>query len=440
MIRFSCHCGHKFEVDDDQAGGDVQCTACGLLNDVPHLGDLPTLAEDGTFRVAEPLPREPGRVGRLSYIYQRGTTDRAGEEIDLRRQPEDDEGLGGEAADIDLARPSRVDAPRYDPETGELIRAIDVREGYAYIENAPPAQRPAPAPVIPFAEPALRYASKGAELGRSHGLLLELFQPGNAAVMASVFIAHVIGGLMHLFLFMICAAFSLAAGFYLPAWPFNLLFWLVVAHYGNTVREMGVEEIDELPRPLGSLAIFDDILAPLFRMLLAVVLCYLPVFWIHSFDAGPHLVALPLLLAGSFLFPAVAMTTLISGSIENLHPGRVLRVIRACGARYLPLAAMWAVLFPIYLLVTLGVDLIGPMFGHDLIGAKLLGKAIIALPLLLTGVYFMHYFCWRLAHLYRLGHERFGWAWEEHQRAMEEARAEKRRGAGRGGRSREVGV
>lgn len=428
MIRFSCHCGHGFEVDGGQAGGDVQCPACGLLNDVPHLDDLPNLADDGTFRVADPLPREPGRVGQLSYIYQRGTTDRAGEAIDLRRRPEEYEGLGGDAADIDLSRPSRVDAPRYDPETGELIRAIDVREGYAYIENAPPAQRAAPAPVIPFAQPALRYASEGAELGRTHGLLLELFQPGNAAVMASVFIAHVLGGLMHLFLFMICAAFSEAAGFYVPPWPFNLLFWLVVAHYGNTVREMGVEEIDELPRPLGNIGVFDDILAPLGRVLLAVALCYWPVFWVYAAGEGRQPIALPLLLAGSYLFPAVAMTTLISGSLENLHPRRVLAVIRACGVGYLPLAAMWAGLFPVYVLVTLGVDLIGPIFGKDLVGARLLGKVFVALPLVLMCVYFMHYFCWRLAILYRLGHERFGWAWEEHQRAMEEARAEKRRG------------
>ena len=31
MIRFSCRCGNAIEVEDDLAGGDAQCTACGLL-------------------------------------------------------------------------------------------------------------------------------------------------------------------------------------------------------------------------------------------------------------------------------------------------------------------------------------------------------------------------------------------------------------------------
>src|SRR3954452_208910 len=90
MIQFSCFCGHAFTVDDDQAGGTVQCPDCRKLNDIPMAGDLAGLGDDGTFNLSEPpVKPDPGRLGDLTYIYHKGTTDARGDDIHLRTKPDD---------------------------------------------------------------------------------------------------------------------------------------------------------------------------------------------------------------------------------------------------------------------------------------------------------------------------------------------------------------
>ena len=134
MIRFACLCKHHFEVDDDMAGGMIQCPACGRLNDVPTLSDLPHLAEDGTYNVDVELPKDnPFRLAELAIVYSKGTSDAEGDEIDLRNAPEDFRTVGGDQDDDgyalkdDEGLSARLAAPRYDPETGELIRPIDLK-------------------------------------------------------------------------------------------------------------------------------------------------------------------------------------------------------------------------------------------------------------------------------------------------------------------------
>jgi hypothetical protein len=85
MIRFTCLCHHRIEVDADMAGGLTQCPRCGRLNDVPTLSDLPHLADDGTYNVdAERRPDDPLRLAELSIVYAKGSKDPEGDVIDLR--------------------------------------------------------------------------------------------------------------------------------------------------------------------------------------------------------------------------------------------------------------------------------------------------------------------------------------------------------------------
>ena len=134
MIRFACLCKHRFELEDDAAGAMIQCPACGRLNDVPTLSDLPHLSEDGTYNVEVERPRDnPYRLAELSLIYSKGTVDAEGDEIDLRNQPDDFQTVGADPDDQGIPLKDDVDvagrrvAPKYDPETGELIRPIDLK-------------------------------------------------------------------------------------------------------------------------------------------------------------------------------------------------------------------------------------------------------------------------------------------------------------------------
>jgi len=419
MIQFSCFCGHAFDVDDDQAGGTIQCPDCRILNDIPRAGDLAALSDDGTFKLGEPPVRpDPERLGELAYIYHQGTTDAYGNDIDLRTTPEDLSDVGAEIPlkDEDPAEARRKAAPKYDPETGELIREFALKANDR-LDTPPDA--------IPLAKPAIAYATKGrTEQVEPGGVLQQLFQPGNLIVMVVVFVAHIAGGILHLFLLGIAAYVAAALEVeYLPVWLLNVLFWLMVAHYGNTIQDTGPEMMDELPRPLRHLGLVDDILGPLVKVLTAVVLCYLPMFLAMFVPWPLRLAALPCMVVGAAAFPAVLLTTVTSGSLANLRVDRLLNVVREGGAKYVGLAALWFVLFPIYLAGFLGVNLFLTIFDVDANAAGLASKIWVYLPLTVAAVYFAHYFCWQLGLMYRAGHDRFGWVWQE----LERERAERRK-------------
>lgn len=420
MIQFSCFCGHAFTVDDDQAGGTVQCPDCRKLNDIPQAGDLAGLGDDGTFNLTEPpVKPDPDRLGELTYIYHKGTTDADGNDIDLRPTPEDLLDVGAEIPlkDEGPAPARRKPAPKYDPETGELIREFAVKADDRL--DAPPE-------AVPLAKPAISYATKGrTEQVAPGGTGQQLLQPGNLVVMACVFGAHAFGGFIHLFLVGIAAyvAAMLDLDEELPVWLLNVLFWLVVAHYGNTIQDTGPELLDELPRPLRHLGFIDDILGPLFKVLTAVVLCYLPMFVAMRLPWPLRLSALPCMAVGAAAFPAVLLTTVTSGSLANLRVDRLLNVVREGGTKYVGLAALWFVLFPVYLLAFLGVNVFLTIFAVKANSAAWASKIYVYLPLAVAAIYFAHYFCWQLGLLHRGGHDRFGWVWQE----LERDRAERRK-------------
>src|ERR1051325_10024105 len=92
MIEFPCHCGHKFSLPQDMAGGLIQCPRCSRLNDVPNLGDLSQLDEDGTFKLEPTIARHETpeqRMADVTRAFRRSRVDDTGEEIDLRPTMDD---------------------------------------------------------------------------------------------------------------------------------------------------------------------------------------------------------------------------------------------------------------------------------------------------------------------------------------------------------------
>ena len=125
MIDFACHCGYKFSVPQEMAGGVIQCPKCYLLADVPQLGDLKNIEKDGTFKVTELPPPDPEQAEALLRAYRR--TDAAGNELDLRSTFEEVVTAGADEVPLELKDQVRPGAPKYDPETGELIEPMALR-------------------------------------------------------------------------------------------------------------------------------------------------------------------------------------------------------------------------------------------------------------------------------------------------------------------------
>ena len=164
MIRFVCICGHRLEVADDLAGDRLQCPKCGLLTDVPTLSDLTSFTDEGTYRMdaGGPVATDPDRMADLgSSTRKTSSTPRATRSTCARSPPDDgcrrpttSTKTTTTAASSSSSRsaPSSRTSPRpkYDPETGELIRPIEVRN-----DPEPADVNPAS---IPIAKPAISYA------------------------------------------------------------------------------------------------------------------------------------------------------------------------------------------------------------------------------------------------------------------------------------------
>ena len=425
MIRFTCLCQSRIEVADDLAGGLTQCPRCGRLNDVPTLSDLPHLADDGTYVVDVERPKDdPIRLAELNIIYSKGTVDSEGDEIDLRIAAGelavgDDSATAGAEGDDDggaiplkdepprRGAPTRAarPAPRYDPETGELIVAVEL---------APDPDRPENPAAIPIARAAINYATGDAARRVSPArVAVELLMPVNVAVMTFIFITHVLlqftGTVTVSGLWMVVIIPLILAG-------------VIISHYGNVIDETGPQERDELPRPLRSVGLFEDLWNPFVNVICALAICFAPAVLVAIRLAGS--VAPPvamaaaglLLLAGVAALPGVLLTTNTSGSIVNLRPDRFLGMVRACGAAY-----GLAVLSGLLATFTYGFGIIAAdlTFIRVLTGARSPLPAWVHLagyPMLATGIYCAHLFCWHLGLLYREHHAQFPWAYQRHVR------------------------
>ncbi|MDB5299176.1 MAG: hypothetical protein JWO87_839 [Phycisphaerales bacterium] len=403
MIRFSCKCGHPFELADDAAGSDVQCTNCGLLVGVPFMSDKGRLAEDGTYDLdAPPVPLDEDRVSTFAYVYAKAKVDADGNEIDLRNDPNEPI----DASEFQLAEEAvHANKPRYDPETGERITAIPLVGEEHEQKRVDPA-------TVPFAKPVITYATAGSLRPRSAGhVLLDLCQPLNGVVMFFVFFIHLAIGFF---------TFFAALGIFIIAPAILAAIVTVLSHYGNTIDDIATEGLDELPRPLRDLRLYEDIWMPLVGVCGALLFSYAPA-WIAlssiQSDVAAFAIGLPLALAGTFALPALLLTLLTSGSYSNLRPDRVLGVIRTCGSRYFVVSFLFVLAIIPYLWAMGGITVGAIRRAEGRIDLPLwVTNPILITALFVTGIFLMHLFCWHVGLLHRLNHGSFPWVGRYHVR------------------------
>jgi hypothetical protein len=405
MITFSCHCGHRLSVPDDQAGGQIQCPACKNLADIPNLSDLGHIEEDGTYKLDEaPAAEEPGRFEQLQHTFKSDRKDDQGEEIDLRPTMEDIQESGAEDVPKEMADQTRPGPPRYDPETGELIRPMDVTPPFARIAAPGDGQ-----------EATINYESQVEEPHvRPAAMLLRLFTLGNAAVMFFLFLLHVMGAFSAYYP---CVAAGLIPFLFAP---------LLVAHYGNTIDEVGRQESDDLPRPLRDLQWGEDVWSPFANMTSALLICYAPslIFVVQgSLPPLDMLLVASLAAVGTLLLPAVLITTNTSGSILNLRPDRIMGVIGAIGLRYFVAVLVLVIPLGIYAWLVAGPLLISAgWLPLRPTAAKVLESRVAFFVLCALAVYFGNYAMWYLGALYRDYREQFPWVLQRYVTAPRERR------------------
>jgi hypothetical protein len=408
VIQFPCVCGYAFELPDELSGGEIQCPECRRLNDVPTRMELSQIAEDGTYKVEAAIARpDPDIVtADLAYIYQKGVRDADGNEIDLRLTPEERAMVGVGEPILLAPNARRMDhAPRYDPETGELIEPIEICDNGA----TPP---PDPS-TIPMARPVFNYAV--GEAARRPGfirLFVHLLSPLNLAVMLGVYGMHVL--LWPMLMVVLAGIMILIVGV-----PF--VAGAILAHYGNIIEDCGPFERDELPRPLRDIGWYEDLWAPFCNVFGSLLLCYAPIALlplvlsrVPAFQPVGWAMAAALAGIGTFFFPAVLLTLQTSGTILNLRPDRVLAVIAACGRDYFMALVIWVIAGALYAWGWIGtsvamVHLINPTTLPPWITSLTLTAAVLAL-----GVFAMHYFCMTVGLLYRWHYDRFPWVLQRH--------------------------
>ncbi len=405
MIQFPCTCGHTFNVTDDQSGDDIQCPACGRLNSVPTAGDLALLNQDGTYKVDAPIgPAGPdiAREDELMYIFQKSRVDSDGREIDLRSHttPLDYRRVGVDPIDI-LPERDGPAAPKYDPETGELVRPLEV-EKLSPVRNVRSAL---PAPKIP----PRRRGVERLDFVSPVGVLVSLCKPINLVVMSFIVMAHFAYGFIT-----VIFLFGMMIVFLGPI----MLFIAMISHYGNVIDETGPSSLDELPRPLRNLVWYDDLWNPFRNIVLAWFVTYGPAMlaMMSSLPLNARLVIAGVLaIIGTLCAPAVLLTTTTSGSIVNLRPDRVIGTAKTIGGLYPLLVMMFVVGVLPYLLAFVGLNLaIVDLFHWQSSRLQLpfFAKWYFCLPMLAGGIFLTHWFCWTLGQTYRVYHRQFPW---EHQ-------------------------
>ena len=397
MIEFPCHCGYAFSVPEELAGGSLQCPECHWLNEVPTLGDLESILPDGTYVMDKPKPIPPEQLAKTFRAFSRSTHDDTGQPIDLRTSHDDLRNVGVKEP-AEKAHPLQT-APKYDPETGELVRPLGVilRE-----EDRGEA--------IPMAKAAIGYAQPGLS-DRVHlfHIYLDLFRPTNTIVMLFIFLFHI---LLQIMLFTLGMLIPLAGMLFLTI--------ALIAHYGCIVQDVGREEKDEIPRPLRDLNMSDDLWWPFCNMVATMMLCYGPAFIASIYleeGTRQRLFAFgSLMMLGTLLVPAVMLTLLTGGSVLNLRPDRILGLIRQAGAIYILLVIAWVVAAFVYSNGVLSFY-VAVMYGL-VVKNSLITKWhwIGSVTMLVSGMYLMHAFCWQLGLLYRAKHATFPWVFQQHAR------------------------
>ncbi|HEX8520948.1 MAG TPA: hypothetical protein VF669_01745 [Tepidisphaeraceae bacterium] len=403
MIRFRCLCSQLFEVADDRAGSGFQCPACGRLVEVPTLSELTAISDDGTYKVDvepedRPIDEQLDRVNQLKRVFTRHRIDEFGREIDLRTTLDEVKDAGTDEIPLELADEVKPAAPKYDPITGELIRPLDIKDDRTETSKGL------------WVGPPVQYGRFEKLPFTASQIIPELFRLPNLAVMFAVLLIHFV---IQLMLFPITLKFLILVPFLIA-----LLFGLV-SHYTNIVEEVGPSGSDELPRPLRNLEWIDDLWGPFSRFMLALLLAYgigFTAFYLPE-KAQPYF-ALATDIFGAMIFPALLLTTATSGSILNLRPDRVLRVIKAMGFSYVVIMIGWFILSKAYLITILATGLsFLHLFDRDQqFPYDWYLNGIYTYPALITVVFLLHALMWYLGLQYRFHHAEFPWVLQVHER------------------------
>lgn len=418
MIQFRCRCSHAFEVPDEEAGTSLQCPSCGLLVDVPTLEDLPGLMPDGSFEVElSPTPLEDRpRPASLEYAKPSRRTPSRTEASGIDRRlsleeflkvgaPEDDDLLPLKGEDR-RPKPKSL-RPKYDPVTGELIRELAV------------SQPPQPAPLM--AQPV----TLGYERKKAGGKPITIWFPfAEMLALPNLVVCGVVTAMC--FLQMVLGV-SVPYLFLTILFPIALLL-MVIAHFANVIDETGPTGTDEMPTPLRSGSLYDDMIRPLFQVMVAYVLAYAPIVFFNLYiQSLPWQVNLGLVALFFILIPATLLTMTTSGAANNLIPHRMFSVIGASGWHYWVVTAMGfaatvAFLNGLLWCLSIGATVMHRLFTGPVSTAKtLLGvphwvEFLLAIVFMFAGVYLVHVFCWQMGLLYRFHHERFNWVLQKHDK------------------------
>ncbi len=400
MIRFKCICGQTFELPDDRANDQFQCDLCLRLVDVPGLGEVDSLENDGTVKMRESEQIAPDLLEKV----------RIHSHHDDLRQTVDEYLSIDDLAPAD-APPTKM-PPRYDPITGELLEEIDIV----------PDARP-PAHEIPLATATLNYASVATEHALERGDIRWWQAPWriltgmSLMAMFFVFLSHVI---VHLCLLTPGVNVLL----FLPA---LLIVLAIIAHYGNTMEEFGPHNHDEVPVMLRHVSFSDDIAGPLFGMLIAWVVAFAPMIFCWMFGLGPILRDQPwawivLIGWGLFFFPAAAFTAITSGAIQNMLPHHVFAVIRVAPGRYLLAWGAFMIGIGAYVSALGGMTFTSIAVFTSTAAPGLWGTILMGVIWLyasmLAAIYFMHLSAVWMGLIYRSHHAKFNWAWQQHQKQV----------------------
>jgi hypothetical protein len=416
VIEFPCTCGHRFSLDDDEAGGLVQCPQCNRLNDVPTLSEQGQIAHDGTYKMEAAELRDPRAAeADLAYVYQKGVYDVEGNEIDLRNTPEETASIGlGEPIPLAPSGRPRRGAPRYDPETGELIAPLEVKtDGHATFESSDPA-------AIPMARALVNYATGAAAMKPGYlRIFIRLLAPLNLAVMIGVFAIHLL--LMPLLGVVLAGILFVIVGL-----PF--LVGAILAHYGNVIEDTGPYDRDELPRPLRDLGWYEDLWSPFCNVAGSLILCYGPMVVVPELlglmpAARPFawFASIACCGMGTFFFPAALLTLQTSGTALNLRPDRLLAVIAGCGRDYFMALVIWVIAGGLYALGWGGTSLWIANLIHPVPLPMWMMSFAIGVTALAAGIFMIHYFCMVEGMLYRIHYPKFPWILQRHVPAPKSA-------------------
>jgi hypothetical protein len=430
MISFNCHrCRRPIEVSEDEVGTSLQCPGCGYLIDVPTLNDIQHLQQDGTYELSESIPAR-GKLPdnrKLPSILSQDAPDlrsTADEFLSIGITPEE---LAEQRHEVSPGVPK---APKYDPITGELLTPIDLKT-----DRVPKPDLVAlPASVADRMNQGktLNYAQgrTAVKTGREEQLwypFVGMFKLSNAAVWGLVTLMLGAGVFLQVLPF-------LALLFMYLIWPAMLL--VCVCHVSNIVEETGPTGRDEMPVPLRQLSWVEDIWRPLLYIIISTTLASFPIWAFRLVNGGwpPLYVQLPLELLFYFVFPALLITTVCSGALNNLLPQRSLGIIPVIGWRYLLPVLSFA---GGYLLLVVSMALIfasvsfaarvslasGPTLAPGTTAGPVLPKIPVwalsaaGLPVLAVAVYLIHVACWQMGLLYRRYQERFPWVWQKFEKS-----------------------